>query len=292
MAKKYRIQLKGVTNNGASATSLVDLPIGKRYHEIIIEHGYASGTNTVAAAATNVSEIRLLINGRVQRTFSGTELRDLNLLNGTAYDFTGVPNTAPGVAMPIFFSEPSRKDARDQDNLALATVWKGGEYDSVQLEIVLSSASTPTLTVSAVVDNVVPDQQMPFTKILRKPFAASGTSYDINGLDKRDWLTQISLYKDSGGTRTISKVTLRQNGEILHELSGTANTALLLWHGMAPAASGRTAGIYDVVLDHDDLLGSAVQLNGSRDVTLTIEATGGAMSGTTTALIQRIGFPE
>jgi len=62
-------------------------------------------------------------------------------------------------------------------------------------------------------------------------------------------------------------------------------------HGKTPAASGRSANLYDLSLDHDDLLGSAVPMDGAKDISLTIEA-GGAMSGTLTALIQRVGKPE
>jgi hypothetical protein len=47
----------------------------------------------------------------------------------------------------------------------------------------------------------------------------------------------------------------------------------------------------DLVFDHDGLLASAVNLNGAKDTTLTIAA-GGAMSGTITAIIQRLGLPD
>src|SRR5207253_10427207 len=73
--------------------SLHDAFRSLRYHYVLLQHGYSAGTNTIAAAATNISEIRVTVNGRVQRRISGTQLRDMNVLNGTGYDFTGVPNT-------------------------------------------------------------------------------------------------------------------------------------------------------------------------------------------------------
>jgi len=283
---KYRIQARNVGNVAASKTALITLPVGPRYHQLILLHGYSGGTNTVAAAAANILDIRVKVNGRIQRQVSGTQLRDMNLLNGAAYDCTGLPNTSPGVSFPIFLAEPWRKDARDQDAMA----WPTDGWDTFQVEVDLGAAATPTLEAWAVVDDFVPpkDAERAICKWLRQSWPAAGTQVDISTLDRRDWLTQISLYPAGVAA---SKVTMRLNGLILHELTKPANDALLLTNGMLPNATGRTANIYDLVADHDDLLGSAVNLNGSRDLTLTVESAS-AMSGTLTAIIQRIGPPE
>lgn len=280
---KYRIQARNVANVAASKTALITLPVGPRYHTLILMYGYSGGTNTVAAAASNILDIRVKVNGRIQRMMTGTQLRDMNLLNGSMYDCTGLPNTAPGVAFPIHFAEPWRKDARDQDALA----WPTDGWDSFQVEVDLGAATSPTLEAWAVVDDFVPpkDSERAICKWLRQSWPAAGTQVDIGTIDRRDWLTQISLYPAGVAA---SKVTLRFNGKILHEMSAAANSALLTQMGMLPATTGRTANIYDLVCDHDDLLGSAVNLNGSRDLTLTVESAS-AMSGTLVSIIQRIG---
>lgn len=295
---KSNLQLRNVQNVAASKTALIDLPIGPRYRWIVLEHGYSSGTNTVAAAATNISAIRVKINGKVQRTYSGTELRDLNILNGTTCDCLGVPNTSPGVSFPIFLWEPWRKDALDADKLA----WPTNRISSLQIEVDLSTASTPTLTASAVIDaataedvakaiGIADPKQVPIVKVFKQGIAAAGTSFDYSNLDRRDALQQISLYPDSGGSNVTTQVDLRVNGAVIHELIFSANKSLLTTSGLTPAASGRTASITDLVLDHDDIVGSALNLNGTRDVTLTIRA-GSAMSGTITAIVQKYGPPE
>ena len=69
---KKRIEIRNVQNVAASQTVLVTLPVGDRYHYLVLQHGYSSGTNTIAAAATNISEIRVKVNGRVQRVMSGS----------------------------------------------------------------------------------------------------------------------------------------------------------------------------------------------------------------------------
>lgn len=296
---KRRIQLRNVANVAASKTTLIDLPCGPRYHAIFLEHGYAAGTNTVAGACANITEIRIKINGRVQRTVSGTQLRDLNLFNGAAYDGNGVPNTAPGVCMPIFFAEPWRKSPADQDALA----WPSAGFSSFQIEVDLGAAGTPTLVASAAVDDMQVNKLTGIVKWLRQSFASSGTSFDISTIDRRDWLQQISLYAAgySPGLTVpatpvaagvlANKVTLRKDGLILHELTASSNLGLNANYGMAPSTALRGPGIYDVVLDHDDLLGSAVQMDTARDIVLTVES-GSAMSGTLTAIVQRFGPPE
>jgi hypothetical protein len=283
--QKNRIALKGISGVAKSKTALVELPVGPRYHYVVLQHSYTSGTNTIAAAATNVAEIRVKVNGRVQRVMSGTQLRDMNLLNGTTYDCDGVPNTAPGVSFPIFFAEPWRKDARDQDALA----WSSRGWQSFQIEVDFGAADDATLVAHAVTDNFAPEKPAGICKWTRHSVGVTGTSFDWTTLDRRDWLQQLSLSHASSTAGTYTKVTVKKDGEILHELTKSANSALLLQHGMTPAASGRST-LYDIVFDHDDLLGSAVNLDGSRDLVISAETT--SMAGQVTVIAQRLGLPD
>ena len=293
---KRRIQLRNVANVAATKTVLIDLPCGPRYHAVFMEHGHG-GTDSLAAAVSNILEIRVKINGRVQRTMSGPQLRDINLLNGTSFDCQGTAGSAPGTSFPIFFAEPWRKSPADQDALA----WPSAGFSSFQIEVDLGGAASPTVVASAAVDDMQVNKLTGIVKWLRQSFASSGTSFDISTIDRRDWLQQISLYPAGYAVAPAtpaagvlaSKVTLRKDGLILHELSKSANFALVTNYGMSPTASGRGAGIYDLVLDHDDLLGSAVQMDSARDIVLSIDsATGSPMSGTLTAIVQRFGPPE
>lgn len=292
MALKKRIQLRNVQNVGDSKTVLIECPIGPRYHWVGLQMTYTSGTNTAAGVAAHFTMIRVKCNGRIQREFSGSELRDLNILNGAIYDISGVPNTAPGATLPIFFAEPWRKDPNDQDALALPTVAREGALSSFQIEIdtsaVIATSAGLTLVAYAVVDDFVPDR-FRMTKIKRISTPNGGNAFDFTTLDKKDFLSQITIYPDSSTSAALTKATLRINGDIKHELTQLANTALNVHHGMiAPGASGRTAGVYDLVLDHDDLLSSSYPLDGVNDIGLTIEA-GGSPAGTTVLQVQRIG---
>jgi hypothetical protein len=233
-------------------------------------------------------EIRVKVNTKVQRVMSGTQLRDLNILNGTTYDCTGLPNTAPGVSFPIFFSEPWMVDEQDQDALA----WITSDWGSFQIEVDFGAAGTPTLVAYAITDPTKSGGKVNgICKWLRAKVAAQGTSFDWNIPDRRDFLRAISFYPDSGGSNAATLIQFRVAGDLVHELSNTANTAILTQNTMAPAAAGRTTNIYDLVLDHDGLLDSALNLNGISDANVTITA-GGAMSGNVVAIQQRIGAPE
>jgi hypothetical protein len=319
---KFRTQLRNIagtpsgtlsaTDGAAAGTITVDLPCGPRYHNVLLEYSYNSGagtTPTLVYALQSISEIRIKVNGRVQRKFSGPELRDQNILNGTAYDaIVTVATLASSTQIPIFFAEPWRKDAKDQDALA----WPTAGWASFQIEIdVLSPYSDSTTQCSgmalkawAVTDKFVPADlsRVQIVKWERQNFTLSGTSTDISTISRKDWLQQISLYPAgmaiTAGTGAVgtagvaaTRVTLRRDNAIIHELEKAANTALLTTHGMQ-FTNRLTAGLYDVVLDHDDLLGSAVQLDGTRDVSVTVEAAtdmAASNGGSTRCIIQRLG---
>lgn len=300
---KSKIQLRNVQNVAASKTVLIDLPIGPRYHMIQLQHGYSAGTNTIAGCMANILAIRIKVNGKVQRAYGsgvssgsnqgGIELRDMNIFNGTQYDCTGVPNTAPGVTIPIYFAEPWRDTPADRESLA----WPTSAWRSLQLEIDLGAAASPTLTAFAWVDAAPSPSSGPMiAKVFRQQFPAAGTQFDIAQIDRRDFLLQISMYPDSGSSQQTSEVDLRFNSQVLDELTTPVRVAGLINKNMAPTASGRTASMTDVVLEHDeslltDFLSGALNLNGASDLTLTVKAAN-AMSGTIISLIEKIGPPE
>jgi hypothetical protein len=292
---KYRIQARNIVQatSAAASTCTLELPIGQRYHSLhcVVVDGTAT---TVAAILALISQVRVKLNGRVQRTISGAELEDMNALNGATYG--ALLSGTKTATIPIYLAEPWRKDARDQDALAWPTRWKNGAFESFQVEIDFTAANlTVAVSAFAIVDNFVPDNSPQICKWLRQSFAAAGTSFDISTIDRRDFLTQVSLYADSGAALKASKVTVRINGQIVHELTVAALMGLLKHYGMDPLGASRTGGasckISDIVFDHDDLLGSAINLNGASDITLTVEAAS-AMSGTVTTIVQRIGPPE
>jgi hypothetical protein len=219
---------------------------------------------------------------------SAVQLHALNTFNGANFGpFPGeVPNTAPGVSFPIYFAEPWRQDVVDMDRLA----WQTRNWTSFQIEVdipaAIASASAITLVAWAIVDDFYDEKYpvQPIVKWVRHSVAAAGTVQDISTIDRKDWLQQVTIYDASGGG-VVSKVTMRVDGNILHELTAAANRAVNYQNGMLPVANR-----YDLVLDHDGLLSSAVNLNGAKDLTFTVESS--SMSGSLVAIVQRIGAPD
>src|ERR1044071_4840333 len=194
MPIKKRIQLRDVSAVVASTTVVINLPVGPRYHTINLQHSYAAGTNTIAAACTNIAQIRVKRNGRVQRTMTGTQLRDMNLLFGTAYDCVGLPNVVAsaagtagvdGVTLPIFLAEPWRQEPEAQDALA----WSTDGWDSFTIEVDLGAAGTPALRAYAVIDNVV--NRNAIVKWLRIQVGAAGESFDYSTLGRGGLVSAI-----------------------------------------------------------------------------------------------------
>lgn len=290
---KYKIPLRDISGGGTTKQT-INLPIGPTFRQIQIQEYYAGGTNTIAGAAMNILEMRLLLNNRIQRRFSGTQLRDLNLFNGTQYDCVSgeAPNTAPGPTFSIFLAEPWRKDVAAQE---FGKWYTAGLYSSFQIEVDLVNAAT--LTCWAWVDDSRWTGAQPpmITKILPATIPAGGTKYDYTMVEQSGFLTQISLYPEngSGSAYPCSALTVFKGSARAYDaITATSNNATLIQHDMFPTASGRSvATIYDAVFDLNDDIAEAIPLNALRDVQLVIES-GTANSGVVVAMVQRIGYPE
>ena len=170
------------------------------------------------------------------------------------------------------------------------------EADVRGIEIDLGAAATPTLTAFAIIDAALAPANQFIAKVFRQQIPSAGTQFDFTTLDRRDYLTQVSLYPDSGSSQQTSEVDMRFNSQIIDELTTPVRLAALINRDMSPAATGRTANITDIVMEHDEslisnLLAGALNLNGAQDLSMTIKAAN-AMSGTIIGLIEKIGPPE
>lgn len=248
MVKRW-IKAPSLIGMAASSTAVCNLPIGPRYHTLGI-----SGTGT--SATTHINEMRLKVNGKVQRVFTYTELQAINILNGSQF---GVQGTTT-FFLPIFLAEPWRKSNRDQDLLA----WGTGNLDSFQLEIDIKSSAPTTLSVVAQIDNSIVQQdgksiQQPMgliTKWNRVQLPLTGTSPDYGSASFpiRDNYQSIHIV-DSGGT--FASYALKVDNFVIREVTKVENDALLTAYGLTPVA-----GRLDIIFDHDDFLNSALPTQG------------------------------
>jgi hypothetical protein len=276
----------------AGSTSTFNLDLGLRYHAIWLELGDSVGIaggdlRTVLAAA--VDQIRLKVNGKVQRTMTAAELYDINSLMGAAFAASSSgTRTQAGYRMylPIWLAEPWRKNNAEVP----LTAWNAQGIASLQLEVDLHAGLTaPVLTGWFEYDNATGNLGA-ITKWIRQTFAAAGTQMDINTIDKRDYLNSIHFYPESSNTRFVNKLRLTANGaEIRGLMTALENQAMLLGRELVPDQSATPR--FDLVLDYDDPINNALNCNGLAELTVHVEFDAAAAGGMV-AIIQRTGAPE
>jgi hypothetical protein len=280
----------------AGATATVDLPLGLKYHVIWLElsdNGVASMDNQldIDGTLTNlVGDIRVKLNGKTQRTFSATQLNDMNLANGQdfAAHTSGVAGTAAyRVYLPIFFAEPWRLDNNEQ----LLPCWEvnGPGITSFQIEVdIVAGLVTPGLSGFYEYEPATGTLGA-ISKVIRLTLPAVGTTQDFNTIDRRDFLQAIHLFSTSDG-KYVNKVRLTANGtEIQDLLTSLENQAVLSARNLQPDNSA--APRFDLVLDYNDPINGALNTNGLNELTLHVEYNAAA-AGNMVCLIVRAGPPE
>lgn len=150
---------------GAGQTATVDLPVGPRvYHQLRLLYGTstAGGANQTNIEA-EISQIRLKVNGKAQRTFSAAELFKINALHNRPFN-TG--------QLPIFLGEPWRRTTQGSDALA----WGMADVATFQVEVdVAAGATGPTLDARVVVEEAArPMGPIAKWKRLTQPITAIG----------------------------------------------------------------------------------------------------------------------
>ncbi len=279
----YRRKIKTISGNASTKIKITPTP-GMRLYSVQCELTYAAGTNTLAALMTALTEIRVKVGTRVRWRLNGTKLRDFCLLHGTTYDFNGLPNTGAQVTIPL---SPEWFAPDIQTFLAWNPALLGGD-------ITIEIDSTATLTVSEAFEFVSYDLTTESLGILTleviNPVAAGTAFYVEKELDPVGQLYLASLYPDSGASNEITPASLYVGKDDLfaHErLTSAQNDEVLERFGKTPAASGRTANVYDMLFVRDDGLGRAIDLGAWGSAKLRPEAAA-AMSGTMDILLARI----
>src|SRR6266498_3905356 len=158
MATKRVVNLPTVSGwNGSAAgafaahTITVDIPVGPRYHEIWIEANAGAAKKLLIDL---LGEIRLKVNGKVQRVATAAEINKLNVLNGAQYCCTSGLTAATQAALCIYLAEPWRENEDAQDGLA----WGTGDVSTFQMEIDITAyagaaAGLTKPVARAVIDN-------------------------------------------------------------------------------------------------------------------------------------------
>ena len=224
---RRKVNLPGFNAVGAGQTATVDLPTDRRYHAIFLRYKTNANQSTIES---DITEVRVKVDGKVQRRYSAAEINVINGLNG--YSF------AAGF-IPIFFSEPWRRNAGGEDVLA----WGMSNIGTFQIEIdIASGATSPTLSGYAVVDNV----QQPLQNIIKVRKQTVGVSatgiVTVSTLPKRDIYHRIHCFENTAAD--ISDVEVTIDSLEVYKMDDAENSALLATRDFTPDSD-----VFHVVFD-------------------------------------------
>jgi hypothetical protein len=138
MALRRKIVLPSPNSVGAGQTATLALPTGRRYFSVALYYKLTAAQATIEA---DIPEIRILVNGIVQRRFSAADLFMINALNGYTFKAGQIP---------IFFAEPWRRTVMGEEGLT----WGTANVDTFQVQIdIAGGATAPALYAVAEVDS-------------------------------------------------------------------------------------------------------------------------------------------
>jgi hypothetical protein len=302
-----RTRILPTANSVASGkTATIDLPIGLRYHTIGLTIGYdaANASKETAGTLANqvVNDIRVLINGKLQRLHSLKQLNAINIQNDAAYAIRtsgSMGSTGYREYVKIYFAEPWRKDIRQQAMGA----WNMHPADvrSLQLQVDFATITTPVLSGYYEFEEL-PDGDAGrlggILKWIRQTFPAVGTVVEGATIARPqgDFLQALNFFASSDG-HYVNQLKLTVNGaQTQEEIDYLTQRARLFGWNLNPDTNANSSTNYlsprfDLPIDVDDPINQALRLQLVRELIFkaTLDA---AASGTMDVMVGRIGAPD
>ena len=228
------LKLPNVTGNGANGTLTIECPIGYKYRNISLT--LTSGTCTAAM----VTQAQVLINGTAAWDITGTDLDNLNQLDGlTAYGTSSVLN------FPFVFNKLTDDVLADLTalNTGVKSPQTGKVIHTLQVRLTIVGATAPNFEASAVVENSTSEGPGLIRRIHRYSVASVVGESGYNTLDygtSQDAL--IRRFSIANASGTVSRVRLMAASEEVVNMPTATLTSVLQQGGYtAPAAFGAVA---------------------------------------------------
>ena len=280
----------------AGSTITIDVPVGPTYHAIWIN----GGPGASKLMSDLIGEIRIKINGKVQRVRTADRINIMNQLHGARYAaVNATANSATAASnvfsLPIFFAEPWRKNLNAQEGLA----WGTGDVSTFQIEIDLKAATFTTLTAITAQAEIDDGPARPLGVITKW--------VEYNVPTASGWNDFTTLPRTSGAYSQLTIIDanlvefeFKTSNKVRRQATAARNRNYLRNRDLFPneSASGDViarTGYHDIVFDLDDIPGNALPMvdpaTGKpwRDVNLRISTT---TAGTVPVLIEVQGFAE
>jgi hypothetical protein len=232
MASRRKIVLPSPNSVGAGQTATLSLPTGRRYFSLFLYYKLTANQATIEA---DVTEIRILVNGIVQRRFSAADLNMVNALNGFAFK-AGL--------LPIFFAEPWRRTVMGEEGLT----WGTANVDTFQVQIdIAGTAVAPALYAVAEVDS----ENVPLAGVVKwykETYTSGGAAVlTITTLPKLDAYLRIHAR-----SALVTKAKVVLDSVEVYEATLTEAT-----HWIARRGYTMQANNYNLLFDDDSQVTSA-----------------------------------
>ena len=299
-----RTRILPTANSVASGkTATIDLPIGIKYHSVGLTIGYdgSNASKETAGTAANqvVNDIRVLINGKLQRLHSLKQLNAINIANGSQYAIRtsgSMGSSGYREYIKIFLSEPWRKDIRQQAMGA----WNMNPADvrSFQVQVDFATITSPVLSGYYEFEELGDARLGGILKWIRQTFPAVGSSVEAATIQRPvgDFLQALQFFATSDG-KYVNQLKLTVNGaQVQEEIDYLTQRARLFGWDLNPDTNAYSTTNYlsprfDLPFDVDDPIAQAIRLELVRE--LTFKATlDSAASGTLDVMVGRIGAPD
>lgn len=203
---------------GAGQTATLNIPTGPRYHKINIYYKDTASQNDIES---DIEEIQIKVNGRVQRTFKPSQLFKMLSMNGVSF--------RAGL-IPIYFSEPWRRNVSGEDILAWGTA---GGVSTFQIDVKLAAgASAPKLHAISVTDNVLANLR-DIIKYRTQVVPVTQTGLvNVHNLSRRtdEIYQRIHCFEETAGD--ISSIEVKLDNSILREVTAKENKDVLSDRGI------------------------------------------------------------
>lgn len=217
-------------------TATFDVPALYTYHGISIYYTANGVAATRATMEADITEIRIKLNGQIQRRFSAATLFAINAFYGDVVD---------NGYLPIYFSEPWRRTTQGEDALA----WGMADISTFTIEVdIKSTAVSPTLAAKGMIERVNrPNGIIKKWAQFTVPALVTG-EYNYPQLPKGD-----AYHALHGFTANVTEVQVKIDQT--EEFRATRADAL---HWYARHGLQMQTGVFTVAFDHTNRVSDAL----------------------------------
>jgi hypothetical protein len=113
----------------AGGTALLELPRGMAYSAFYLLYSETGGVANDATFASDIDEIRFIVDNRVKMRITGTELTQQLAYDGISH---------PDGIFPIFFADPTTRTAAEEDGFEYGTQ----DVSNLSIEVDINSGAT------------------------------------------------------------------------------------------------------------------------------------------------------